>query len=204
MEQPQKRKRFQFIETNDSDPVTDALMLVASEFSKSPHASTSRWLSIAATKIAKESGTVDMVLLFPAKNADEGEIIDDDWALTSNWSFYILLSKQGETSVIKVIGTMFPEEEESQVGRQIQVKLPEYLLLAKGNVELQGRNFIAASNMAPISEEGEKEQERKIIKTVSLYGIRDLDNHPRECSQKNEGLKRMVIVAGIIRLMGYE
>jgi hypothetical protein len=49
---------------------------------------------------------------------------------------------------------MFPEEEESQVGRQIQVKLPGYLLLAKGNVELQGRNFIAASTMAPISEEG--------------------------------------------------
>jgi hypothetical protein len=61
---------------------------------------------------------------------------------------------------------MFPEEEESQIGRQIQVKLPEYLLLAKGYVELQGRNFIAASNMAPTSEEGEKEQERKIIKTI--------------------------------------
>jgi hypothetical protein len=97
MEQPQKRKRFQFIETSDSDPVTDALMLVASEFSKSPHASTSRWRSIAATKIAKASANIDMILLFPAKNADEGEVIDDDWALSSNWSFYTLLSTQGET-----------------------------------------------------------------------------------------------------------
>lgn len=142
MEQPQKRKRFQFIVTNDSDPVTDALMLVASEFSKSPHASTSRWLSIAATKIAKASATFDMVLLFPARNADEGEIIDDDWALTSNWSFYILLSTQGE-----VIGTMFPEEEESQVGRQIQVNSQStyYLQRATSNckdaISLQHRTW---------------------------------------------------------------
>ena len=38
----------------------------------------------------------------------------------------------------------------------------------------------------------------------TLYGIRDLENNPRECSLENEGIKGIVKVAGIIRLMGME
>ena len=50
----------------------------------------------------------------------------------------------------------------------------------------------------------EKGESNNIVKVVSLYGIRDLDSCPRECSLKNEGIKRMVKVAGMIRLMGMD
>jgi hypothetical protein len=49
MEQQQsglKRKMLQFVESNATDTSADALLLVASEFAKSPCASTNRWLSI--------------------------------------------------------------------------------------------------------------------------------------------------------------
>ena len=42
------------------------------------------------------------------------------------------------------------------------------------------------------------------IKRVSLHGIPDLGNIARPCSLKNEGIKRMLKIGGMIRMMGQE
>jgi hypothetical protein len=41
-------------------------------------------------------------------------------------------------------------------------------------------------------------------KCVSLFGIPDLDKIPRTCSLKKEGVQRMIIVGGLIRLLHWE
>ena len=101
---------------------------------------------------------------------------------------------------IKILGAMFESDNDIKVGELLTVKYPQYLLATKNDTEVAGRKLIVENQ----STEGETVQVEKIVKIVSLYGIRDLDNNPRECSLKNEGIKRMVKVAGIIGLMGMD
>ena len=185
MEQPLnllKRKRYQFIENSEHDLVTGELLQLASDFAKSPDANESKWLRSAATKILGSAATSDMILLHPSSKGDVGEITNDDWALTSNWVFYTVQLMQENSTSIMILGTMFPFEESSQIGKLFRVKLPEYLLKAKNNVEVQGRNLIAEE--APELHEGEEVKGDKKI-NVSLYGIRDLDNSPQTCRLKS-------------------
>ncbi len=197
-----KRKRFQFIEEDEHDSSTEELLKIASNFVNSADADTSRWLKSAATKALAINATKDMILLYPSSKWDEGETVNDNWALTSNWVFYTLQPVLDDLTPIKVGGTMFPSEEDMHVQKSVKVQLPEYLLQAKNKVEVQGRKLILDDGTQ--LREGEEEQSNKARITVSLYGIRDLDNNPRTCSLKSEGVKRMVKVAGMIRLMGIE
>jgi hypothetical protein len=179
---------------------TEELLTLASIFANSTEESDSLWLSSAATKLSVQSVTNDMILVFPEEKGDENEIINDEWAMSSNWVYYTVQLKDSISMTIKIVGSMFPSENDIQIGALVKVKHPEYLLVTKNATEVEGRKLVAVGQ----STEGETEQVEKIVKIVSLYGIRDLDNNPRECSLKNEGIKRMVKVAGIIRLMGME
>lgn len=197
-----KRKRFVFTELTQKDLPMQELLQLASEFASSNTTGETKWMDSAATKLISSKVTTDMILMFPAQKGDEGEIMDDNWALTSNWVYYAVQSSDSASTYIKLLGTMFAQEEVVTVGKITNVNLPEYLLVAKNETDTQGRAFMAEE--ALLSEEGEKEKKSKIIKNVCLYGIQDLDNTPRECSLKTEGIKRMIKVAGLIRLMGME
>ena len=195
-----KRKRFSFTKVSASNEKTEELITLASTFANSTEESDSLWLSSAATKLPVQSVTSDMILVFPEEKGDENEVINDEWAMSSNWVYYTVQLKDSTSMTIKIVGSMFPSENEIQICALVKVKHPEYLLVTKNATEEEGRKLILVGQ----STEGETEHVEKIVKIVSLYGIRDLDNNPRECSFKNEGIKRMVKVAGIIRLMGME
>ena len=175
-------------------------MTLASVFANSTEESDSLWLTSAATKLPVQSVTSDMILVFPEEKGDENEVINDEWAMSSNWVYYTVQFKDSTSMTIKIVGSMFPSENEIHIGAVVNVKHPEYVLVTKKDTEMETRKLIPVGQ----STDGETEQVKKAVKIVSLYGIRDLDNNPRECSLKNEGIKRMVKVAGIIRLMGME
>ena len=189
---PLKRKRYSFNGISVGNENIEELLKLASVFANSTEENDSLWLSNAATKIPVNSVTNDMVLVFPEEKGDDEEVINDDWAMTSNWVYYTVQSKDNISMTIKILGTFFPSDKEIQVNALMKVKHPQYLLVTKNDAEVQGRKFMEVGQ----SIEGEKEPVEKVVKIVSLYGI-------RECSLKNEGIKRMVKVAGIIRLMGY-
>ena len=129
--------------------------------------------------------------MFPAEKGDNGECIDDKWAMTSNWIFYTILSNDSTLIYIKLIGSMFPQEDFLFTEKLTKVTLPEFLVVAKNDTAEQGRTFMLKN--ASIEEEGEEKSPCEMIKKVSLYGIQDT---PRPCSLKNEGIKRMLVVAG--------
>ena len=67
-----------------------SLIQLGSDFSESPNIDDSVRKNSAATKILADSVAVNMILLNPAELGDEDELIDDNWALTSNWMYYKL------------------------------------------------------------------------------------------------------------------
>ena len=85
-----KRKRFYFIEEDEHDSSAEELLKLASNFAASADADTSKWMKSAATKVLANSATKDMILLYPSSKGDDGEIANDEWALTSNSVFYTL------------------------------------------------------------------------------------------------------------------
>ena len=198
-----KRKRFQYVNNTESNVPFQELLDLASNFAKSDDSTDqTKWLGSAASRVDSTLITSDMIFLFPAEKGDNGECIDDKWAMTSNWIFYTILSNDSTSTYIKLIGSMFPQEDFLFTEKLTKVTLPEFLIVAKNDTEEQGRTFMLKN--ASIEEEGEEKSPCELIKKVSLYGIQDLDNTPRPCSLKNEGIKRMLVVAGIIRLMGME
>lgn len=149
-----KRKRYQFIEDNEHDFSIDELLLLASTFANSADADASKWLKNAATKVLATTAMKDMIFSYPSSKGDEGEIVYDDWALTSNWVFYTLRHVLDIITLIKVLGTMFPSEVDIHVQKSVTVQLPEYLLKAKNKVEIQGLRLVA--DEAPQLQEGEE------------------------------------------------
>ena len=193
--QHQQRKRFRFSKISAGSDRIEEILQIASAVE-----SDSLWLSSAATKLPVQSVTGDMILVYPEEKGDDKETINDEWAMTSNCVYYTVQSKDDIFMTIKILGTMFESDNDIKVGGLVTVKHTEYLLVTKNNTEVEGSKLIAVGPSA----EDETEQVEKVVKIVALYGIRDLDNNPRECSLKNEGIKRMVKVAGIIGLMGMD
>ena len=70
---------------------------------------------------------------------------------------------------------------------------------------IKGNSLLAGTKEEENNEDkGEKDMIEVKIKRVSLHGIPDLDNISRPCSLKNEGIKRMLKIGGMIRMMGQE
>ena len=68
-----------------------------------------------------------------------------------------------------------------------------------------GNSLLAETKEEENNEDkGEKDMIEIKIKMVSLHGIPDLDNIARPCSLKNERIKRMLKMGGMIRMMGQE
>lgn len=199
---PNKRKRYQFEVPSTIEANVDDLLKLAARFSATVNTDAEgNFKNIGKKLLATEAGP-GQIMLFPTDKEDEGEEIDDKWAVTSNWVFFIVLSVDAPT-VIKLLGTVFPTTPVPfREGHTVQVHLPEYLIQAVGRTEMQGLVYLNEDNSTKT--EGEKEPAILLGKSVSLYGIPDLDKQPRLCSLKNEGIKRMVKVAGMIRLMGMD
>jgi hypothetical protein len=83
-----KRKRLQYVVKAQFDLPVQELLNLGSDFSKVESIEQPRWLGNAAIQTLPTSITPDMIMLFPAERGDEGETIDDHWAMTSNWIYY--------------------------------------------------------------------------------------------------------------------
>jgi hypothetical protein len=54
---------------------------------------------------------------------DEGETVNDNWAMTSNWIYYKVepnIQPDISKSTVKLLGSMFPQEEFSFTGRTLE------------------------------------------------------------------------------------
>ena len=80
------------------------------------------------------------------------------------------------------------------------VTAPEYFLTTKGRMKNMEMDLLSTSQ--PSQKEGEGTVRTVDIKCMQLYGIPDLDGVPKSCSVKAAGVKRMLKVGGLVRLMG--
>lgn len=95
------------------------------------------------------------------------------------------------------------EEQGLPTGWSTTIDLPTYVLVSKGKLKEKHDELLNDSCTAPVvRQEGEAVVNPVGIKSISLYGIPDLDGVPRPCSMKAMGIKRMLKVAGVIRLAG--
>jgi hypothetical protein len=200
---PNKRKRYQFeipsltIEANVGD-----LLTLANRFCATVNTVVEGDFENVGKKLLATEAVPGQIMLFPTDKEEEGEQIDDKWAMTSNWVYFTVLSV-GAPAMIKLIGTVFPTTSVPfREGHTTRVHLPEYLIQAVGSTELEGRAYL--NEDTSMETQGEEEPAALLGKRVLLYGIPDLDKQPRLCSLRNEGIKRMVKVTGMIRLMGMD
>ena len=199
---PNKRKRFQFEVIGTVEKNFDELLVLAAQFCGTIETNAEADFKNVGKKLPTQQAVPGQILMFPTEKEDEGEQLDDKWAITSNWVLYTI-DTIGEPTLIKLIGTVFPTTSTSfREGHMVHVNLPDCVLQAVGKTEAQGR--MTLNEDMSMDTEGEKKTQTVLGKSVSLYGIPDLDNEPRLCSLKNEGIKRMVKVAGMIRLMGMD
>jgi hypothetical protein len=101
-----------------------------------------------------------------------------------------------------ILGTII-EMDEQQLPTEwsATVALPAYVLSLKGRLKEMSDNLLVTLTEAS-NEKGEIVATLAGVKKISMYGIPDLDGIPRPCSMKAEGIKRMLKVGGLIRLLG--
>ena len=147
---------------------------IASDFNDDAPMEHSKWLSSSCDRMLSSEVLKDSLVMAPVDTLDEDEPADDEWAVTSNWYFcYIEEVNMDRTVKVKVLGTVIETvDEHLPIGWSAKVQTGETL-----------------DNL------GE-------VKRISMYGIPDLDGIPRPWSMKAEGIKRMLKVGGLIRLLG--
>lgn len=88
------------------------------------------------TIIAASEITPDTVLIFPTEKEDKGELIDNEWACTSNWMYYKVIVEEDKLAKIQLLGTIFEDSNKIlAIGQLILIKLPEYLIEACGRTK---------------------------------------------------------------------
>lgn len=109
------------------------------------------------------------------------------------------------TAKVKIVGTMLPVEEVLlfETGWTAEIVIPEYVLTSKEKLKIIENKLIATLHTTEEScTEGEKAAKTSVSKSMQLFGMPDLDDISRLCSGKVDGMKRMLKVGGLIRLMG--
>ena len=178
---------------------------VASMFGKNSNVENSAWLSKRGDRMASVDAIVGTAIVVPVDLPDVGEAADEAWASSSNWYCCIVGKVNVDLTIqIKVLGTIMPMEEQFlATGWSATVNPPLYVLTSKGKMKEKHDELLEASCVElVVYQEGETVVKPTGIKSISLYGIPDLDGIPRPCSMKTEGIKRMLKVAGLVRLTG--
>ena len=160
-------------------------------------------------------------IMFPADSEDENEELNNEWALTSNWVFGKVVEKKSETTTIKIFGYLHePETEIHTAGSEVKVNNPLAMVGPIGDNIVYSNNvkeklchdmriclekrMCADEVRAEIKGKEKTNGWEDRAKGVLLFGIPDLDRTPRTCSLKKEGVQRMIVVGGLIRLLHWE
>jgi hypothetical protein len=109
------------------------------------------------------------------------------------------------TAKVKILGTMLPVDGDLlfPTGWTTVIGLSEYVLTSKGKLkEIESQLLATLRTTEPLYTEGETVARTSGSKSIQLFGIPDLDDISRPCSGKADGIKRMLKVGGLIRLMG--
>ena len=200
-----KRRRYnvQYDYELDKQEILKARLGIASAISNSSTMENSMWLKSSSDKIPSTEVVMGSKLIIPVDLQDEGEIINDAWVTSSNWYFcYVEEVNLDGTTKIVILGTII-EMDEQQLPTEwsATVALPAYVLSLKGRLKEMSDNLLVTLTEAS-NEKGEIVATLAEVKKISMYGIPDLDGIPRPCSMKAEGIKRMLKVGGLIRLLG--
>jgi hypothetical protein len=200
-----KRRRYnvEYDYELDKQEILKARLGIASVISDSSTMENSMWLKSSADKIASSELMMGSTLIIPVDLQDEGEVINDAWVTSSNWYFcYIDEANLDGTAKIVILGTIIEMiEQELPTEWTATVALPAYVLSLKGKLKEMSDNLLVTLTEAS-NQKGEIVANLGEVKKISMYGIPDLDGIPRPCSMKAEGIKRMLKVGGLIRLLG--
>lgn len=99
---------------------------VASNFVSNNEIGTSTWLMKKGTKVQSADIRIGSVILMPADLADANEVIDDNWAMTSNLYYCKIESIEASAkTALKLLGALFPIEGDTlEVGSTAKIILP--------------------------------------------------------------------------------
>ena len=202
-------KRIRYVMDDDAIAQKETFLRdrlsVASKFGKDSNVDNSSWFLKRGDRKVSVETEVGTAIVVPVDLPDDGEIADEAWANSSNWYCCVVEKTNIDLTVqIKVLGTIMPTEEQLLTsGWSATVDLPLYVLKSKGLLKERHDELLEASCVKLIAnQEGETVVKPVGIKSISLYGIPDLDGIPKSCSMKTEGIKRMLKVAGLVRLTG--
>lgn len=161
-----------------------------------------------------------MTIMFPADSEDENEELNEEWALTSDWVFAEVVEKNNENATIQILGYLHePEHEKYATGSEVRINNPLAMVGPKGGNQIYSKNKreeLHSSTRVDLEKRLRIEDIRadtegkdiinecaKLSKSVSLFGIPDLDKIPRDCSLKKE-VKRMIVVGGLVRFLHWK
>ena len=179
---------------------------IASKFGHDAKVESSEWFKKRGVQLLSLDVKKGVIILVPVDTPNDKEAVDETWAHTSNWYYCVVQTVNPDDTVkIEILGTMLPVEDQLlfPTGWTTETDLPEYLLTSKGKLKEIENQLITASHTAePSGTEGETVVKANGNRSIQLFGIPDLDGISRLCSGKADGIKRMLKVGGLIRLMG--
>ena len=178
---------------------------IASVFGRETKVEDSEWFKKRGVKMHSLDVRKGITILVPVDVPNVDEETDEIWARTSNWYYCLVETVNLDGTVkVKIIGTMLPVEDEQlfPTGWTAELDLPQFVLTSKGKLKEIENQLMATSQSAESSNTGETVAITSVNKSIQLFGIPDLDDISRLCSGKADGIKRMLKVGGLIRLMG--
>jgi hypothetical protein len=200
-----KRRRYnvQYDFQLEKQVILKARLEIASVISNSSTMEDSMWLKSSCDKIPSCDMKKGSTLMIPVDLQDENEITDDAWVTSSNWYFcHVEEMNLDVIAKVMILGTIIDmDEQQLPIEWSTTVALPAYVLSPKGRLKDMSDDLLVALTTAS-NQKGEIVATFGEVKKISMYGIPDLDGIPRPCSMKAEGIKRMLKVGGLKRLLG--
>ena len=205
-----KKRRIYLIDDDvvviESDVHLKQRLDIASKFGRETKIEDSEWFKKRGVRLSSSDVKKGITILIPVVVPNVEEATDELWAKTSNW-YYCLVEAVNldATANVKIVGTMLPVEEVLlfETGWTAEIVIPEYVLTSKGKLkEIESKLMATLHTTEESYTEGETVAKTSVSKSIQLFGILDLDDISRLCSGKADGMKRMLKVGGLIRLMG--
>lgn len=227
---PHKRPRYNRDAASASGPVyiranesqQNRLEAAASYIPVSTTEEGERFQSNLSEVVTAEDTQEGLPIMIPADKENIGEVLNADWGATANFIFALVNEKPtAEATRVTIVGYLHQQEAKMfATGQLIIYRTPASFLVPKGVNDTSIKTLIkelgieSITSLYNLRQRGynpvEKDQTGGLytvergIRQIGLFGIPDLDNVPRPCSGKSEGIKRMIKVGGMIRLMGWE
>jgi hypothetical protein len=200
-----KRRKYnvQYDFDLDRQKMLEERLEIASKLSNGLIMESSVWLKNSSDKMPSSDVVKGTTIMIPVDLPDEGEQVDDTWVTTSNWYFCCIEEVNLDLTVkVRILGAIIKMDEYNlPIEWSTRVLLPAYVLSPKGRLQIMSRDLLVTSTESQ-NEKGEIVSNTGDVKKISMFGIPDLDGIPRPCSMKADGIKRMLKVGGLIRLLG--